>query len=333
MKRHIWKRKGIAHPQPQTIGDLLKAVSAGQIQHFGPLSLIPLLAKQTPTHRVIAPLASLRWESAPQLSLKNDSPFPAILPMQLGYLEYGLPSQSLCETTVLGPESERSINNAASLSPPDASWNLMLPDQLIAMPHMLRHALWASCGERSVEKIWPAIIALQNQLGWENGSVTPSQKRICAERIILIRQAFVLQPQQIGYLLLWEGKAIALEMGPTGEWWSEWFPRLCDNSIAPLTFGQDFQLPKLQPRPRQILSQELAAKENKALERLRKQKAERLLIHLHSESLPARWRYHTQALHVFDITEAALIGQVIMTDQACTYASLFAPGILQISKE
>ena len=141
MKRHIWKRKGIAGPGPDKMGDLLVGVSAGQTQQLGPLSLIPLLAKDTQAHKVIAPLASLRWESAPQLNLKNDSPFPAIVPMQLGYLEYGLPSQSVCETLILAAESERTINNAASLSPPDASWNLMLPDQLIAMPRTqhMRH--------------------------------------------------------------------------------------------------------------------------------------------------------------------------------------------------
>lgn len=320
----------MTHPGPETIGDLLKGIRAGKIQHFGSLSLLPLLASSPQTHKSIAPLVSLRWESAPQLSLKNDSPFPAIVPMQLGYLEYGIPSQAVCESLVLAANGERSISNAASLSPPDASWNLMLPDQLIAMPHMLRRSLWASSGERSIDKLWPTIIEFQHALGWENGSVTPSQKRICAERIMLIRQAFLLESQQIGYVLYWKGKAIAVELGPSVAWWTEWFPRLCDYGIAPLTFRADFVLPKLRPRPRQILSKELQARELGAQTRLQLQKAERLLMHLSIESLHYQWRFQAEALHLLDIQDASMIGQAVLAEGQCAYLSLFDPESLQL---
>ncbi|MEL6594151.1 MAG: hypothetical protein AAFQ68_28870, partial [Bacteroidota bacterium] len=253
MKKNLWKRRSLRQSGPDNLGSLLEHCIAAPKQQIGSLSLIPLLVPPGIGHRSLATFKELRWESSPQLRLRNDSAFPAIVPMQLAYLEYGLPSQAVCEAMILRPESQLDLRDAASLSPPDASWNLMLPDQMIAMPHQLRRSLWASCGERSISKLWPTILRFQHSLQWDSGEITPEQKRLCAERVILLRQNFVLLPEQLGYLLYWNGQLIGIELGPSHDWWKEWFPRLRDYGLVPMSFAPNFEVPDLQARPRKIM--------------------------------------------------------------------------------
>jgi hypothetical protein len=297
-------------------------------QRSGPLTVWPLLG---PEHagRFASPLSGLKLEGVKgygNLTLENSTGAGlAIVPLHIGYIQDQAQNHALCRSAFIGPGQKLLFEDACCVQQAQGGYLEGREQWFFVLPVELREEALKLRGQKSYQKLWRSISALNERYGMEGKGHL--EQIVCRERAYLTQFAsrFELTPGQTGALFFFGDVLAGVELAPSAEYFAEVFTALICFCYGPLAMRRERARSKEQrsapapfaaatlPELRQALSQSRRATQERLLEALRKLPQERFKRQEEERYLKLR---------LSTLEGQGFLGQVVEEEGKLLYASL-----------
>ena len=317
-----------------TIKDILKGCEPGRIQTVGYMQVIPLVS-DLHDDRFVAPSgAKVGTSSYGTLVIRNTADQTMILPAQIGYVvnqqaqDHALPHVGL----VKGKDM-RAFDTAACIQQSQGGYIAEGEHQMLVLPLPLRETAHTMRKERNYSRLWPAISNLNAQAGISKTYGSGGHLEYFLKEFKNELETFVAQfepvENQIGAIIIINGKLMGIERAPNPEYWLDIWPALireCYGSMAILEakkHGPTPPVPKTRVSLGKVksldeLKQKLVGVTEEEYNRVKTIVANLLGLELASEVDEA----FGGKMNVEAVSNKRFVGQIVTDDSKVVYASL-----------
>jgi len=222
-----------------TISEILRGCTPGRIQSVGYMQVIPLTATKDMTDdRIVSPakMSSMRTTDYGSMSIKNESDKIMIVPSQAAYVvKQAAQDHALPHVGIIGKKKSKSFDTARCIQENQGGYISSGNHKMAILPFMLREPAHKERSERDYSKLWSAIRRLNNETKAGNiGNLVHFLDKFKDELDQFIAE-FEPVPNQVGAIILINGKVVGVERAPNYEYWTEIWPALireCYGSLA-----------------------------------------------------------------------------------------------------
>lgn len=220
-----------------TIRSVLRGVKPGRMQSVGNMQVIPLILDMPEDNRFAPPDLYVSNRNYGQIDLSNQDTRPTIAPVGATYLT----KQRAQDHAIMGAQfikgkSRIRINDAACVQSTQGGMIQEEQTELQILPYSLREESIGLRGKQSHNKLWYAIGRFNRLAGCARGA---QHLEYYTEVHNALMDQFVAEfevlPNQIGAIILINGKVYGVERAPNTSYWrTVWKPliRMCYGSQA-----------------------------------------------------------------------------------------------------
>ncbi len=326
MKLNPWKNKGLAGG----LARLLKGREAGPSVKRAGLEMIPLFGG---IHREYAPPeTALELEQVTdygRMILKNRSRKWTIVPLHMGYFQFGAQNHAMCRSYILKPGERKEFKDAACIQAAQGGYIKEADRRFIVLPQPLRGRALALKGVKEYGKLWKDIERFNQSLGLKHRGHLDELKQ--ARQPELLRTVYFLetQPEQTGAVFLNRGRVVGLELAPGPGFWKELHLPLVMYCYAPLRLhGEPVESPAGDERRSGTFAGARTPDEVETLLRemreARMEMTRSLLRGLGEVSMKAKREQSAGEHELFTIDAGEFRGQAVLREGEPAYVSLTA---------
>lgn len=249
MKLNLWKHLTAKHGL-DTVGffaELLDERVLGTPMSAGALTMIPVFRSAVREDLFAAPEDALMLERVARygtMIFKNKDERPAIIPMQLGYLQKEAQNHAMCVAGLLAPKSSATFTDACCVQQAQGGLIVAHDERFIVLPHPLRSTAFALRGQNSYSKLWKAITAFNQLLGLKARGHLDDLKHEYQPQLLRISHQLELLDGQTGAIFLFNGMFVGLELAPDAAFWAQLHTALVMFGYAPLTLISELVAPE-----------------------------------------------------------------------------------------
>lgn len=221
-----------------TVEEILAGVSPGRMQSVGSMAVIPLLSEESEQDTTFAPLDDLHVGTSNygSVDLENQADRPTIVPPGAGWVvKQAAQDHAVGSGVLMRAKSKTTVDTARCIQQSQGGTISKAAHDMLILPASLRTKALALRRESGYNKLWPSIDEFNRSLGVSGGAhLEYFLKEFKGELDTFVAQ-FELVPNQVGALILINGKTVGIERAPSEEFWkSLWEPlvRVCYGSLA-----------------------------------------------------------------------------------------------------
>ena len=219
-----------------TIKEVLKGLIAGRRQKVGIMTVIPLLSTTTNDRFKTPKKVNVSTVSYGTVKLNNSEDEEIIVPTNVGYLvKQAAQNHGLMKAAYINKFSTHVDSTAACIQ--SSQCGTIAPGQhdYIILPWALRETAFNTRKDVSFSKLWNDISALNSAFGMSAEGHLEYFLDNFAKQLDQFVAEFETVPEQVGAIILINGKVAGIERAPNYEYWKDiWRPliRECYGSLA-----------------------------------------------------------------------------------------------------
>jgi hypothetical protein len=237
MKLNVWKSFNKSKKGATSLANLLQARECGTATRWGHLEMIPLFGSACPAGTYAPPEKSLSLTKVTnygEMTLKNHSKLPTIVPLHLGYFQNAAQNHAMCVSALLNPGESKKFKDACCIQEAQGGYIQEADERFIILPQPLRDKALALRGKENYSKLWKDITTFNNRLKLKQRGHLDELKR--AYQPELLRTVYYLEPypNQTGALFLCNNTVMGIELAPDTAFWQDLHKPLVMYCYAPL---------------------------------------------------------------------------------------------------
>jgi hypothetical protein len=316
----------------QSFSGLLNELAMGQPQSWGLLDMVPLLPteQRKGNDQFVPPLQQLhlvRVHSYGTLELENTAHEGVLIaPMHVGFFQPGAQNHATSRVLILDADEHLVVDDCFCIQQSQGGYLAEAQQRFIVLPLGLRRTALELRGEKEFTRLWENIDAFNRRYGIARGGHLERFLRPNFHRLIPLRHAFEVLPQQVGAAYFVAGRLVGVEVAPNVAYWSDVGPILTmycygaaalqaerhqlQSTRAPLNLDGLANLDDLAQRLQQARSQDEATYRS-GLETFAQD----------------TWKYNPEegkkGLEVLSLASQEWVGQIVRSNQQIVYLSVF----------
>lgn len=222
-----------------SISDVIRGCTPGRIQSVGYMQVIPLISDMV-DDRFVSPEQGSEVSTTDYgtMVFKNNTQNIMIVPSEAAYVYKKQKAQdhSMTHAGLVGSNSHKSFNTAACIQQTQGGYlNIKESGVMSILPFPLREESFKVRDGNGYSKLWPAISSLNSSMGLSgHGHLEYFYDSFRKELDSFIAE-FELIPNQVGAIVLINGKVVGIERTPNYKYWESVWPALireCYGSLA-----------------------------------------------------------------------------------------------------
>jgi hypothetical protein len=220
-----------------TVEQILAGTSRGRMQTVGQMQVIPILGDDDDAFD--PPDFTVGTQDYGSVHLRNDGDRPTIVPTGAGWVVRAAAQDHAVGSGALMPaKSSRTIDTAMCIQQTQGGLISKSKHKMLVLPVALRSPALAKRKERGYDKLWASISEFNESVGasdrYGGGHLEYFLQKYQRELDEFVAE-FELVPDQIGAIVLINGKVVGIERAPSQAFWEAvWEPliRVCYGSLA-----------------------------------------------------------------------------------------------------
>lgn len=218
-----------------TVEEILAGTSTGRRQAVGQMEVIPILGDDDDTWA--PPEVEVGTSDYGTVNLRNAQDRPTIVPPGAGWVvKEAAQDHAIGGGALIGAGKEKLIDTAMCIQETQGGLISKADHEMLILPLALRPIALAKRKEKQYSKLWDAIGEFNSKLGSRGrGSHLEHFLKSFAKEMDEFVAQFELVPNQLGAIILVNGKLAGVERAPSAAYWAKvWEPliRICYGSLA-----------------------------------------------------------------------------------------------------
>lgn len=226
-----------------TIAALLRGATPGRTQSVGLMEVVPLLSELSDERFASPADAGVRMSTASYGTMVFDNACAAeegpqllIVPCHAGFVvKQAAQDHAMAEVGLVPPGQRGRFDTAMCIQQSQGGLISAGSHRMTILPHQLRERALAVRGQRSYDKLWPAISRFNAAFGVKGAAHLSSYFDRFARELDQFVAEFECVPGQVGAIVLIDGDVVGVERGPSHGYWAGVWPALirgCYGSLA-----------------------------------------------------------------------------------------------------
>ena len=218
------------------LADLLRGCTAGRAQTVGVMQVIPLISEVNDER--FAPPQNLRVSNRNygHVRLRNATDRPVIMPRDSAFMtKRAAQNHALSKAAIILANSARDFETGACIQQTQGGTLRESDTELSLLPFPLREAAFEVSDVREYGKLWNAISAFNQRMGARSGGHVEHFLIAFKKQLDEFVSEFEPVPQQVGAIILVNGKIAGIERFSSYEQWLSVWPliiRDCYGALA-----------------------------------------------------------------------------------------------------
>jgi hypothetical protein len=216
----------------QSFSGLLDELAMGRPQSWGLLDMVPLLPteQRKSNDQFVPPLQQLhlvRVHSYGTLELENTAHEGVLIaPMHVGFFQPGAQNHATSRILLLDANEHLVVDDCFCIQQSQGGYLAEAQQRFIVLPLGLRRVALERRGEKAFARLWEDIDAFNRRYGIARGGHLERFLRPNFHRLVPLRHAFEVLPQQVGAAYFVAGRLVGVEITPNAAYWSDVGPIL-----------------------------------------------------------------------------------------------------------
>lgn len=219
-----------------TIAEILAATQAGRVQTVGLMQVIPLISEEADDRFALPSKAEVSTSGYGSMVFSNPEDKVLIVPAQIGYVvKQAAQDHAMASAGLVRKQGKKTYKNAMCIQQSQGGFISAGQHQMLILPFSLREAAISKRKEHSYNKLWEVISTFNSNLGLKkHGHIEYFLKHFKKELDQFVAE-FECVPNQVGAIVLIDGKVVGIERTPSPAFWKAVWPALireCYGSLA-----------------------------------------------------------------------------------------------------
>ena len=316
------------------LSEILKSCIPGKIQSVGIMQVIPLVSEIT-NDNFVSPMMAAKVSTSGYgtLVVDNQSKEPMIVPPQTGYVvKQSAQDHALPGVKVVNGKMRSSFNNAMCIQSSQGGLISSEEHKMLVLPFPLRERAHVTRNDFHYDRLWGDISALNRRAGL-TGRYTGAHLEYFLNEFKDQLDRFVAEfepvPNQVGAIILINGRVVGIEKAPNYEYWSSVWSALireCYGSLAILE-ARESKKTEVPPTRVPLRKADSVADLKKALQEATDEeydKVKDIVNNISDIHLGQKVDENVGDLNIEELSHKRFVGQIVRNGDVVVYASLVA---------
>jgi len=218
-----------------TIKEILKGCEVGRIQSVGYMQVIPLLSDLV-DDTIAPPKFQTSTRDYGTLVVDNPNGSDSILPFAAGFItQQKAQNHATTKAAYIPGKRQTTITNAACIQSSQGGSIQKGDHPMTILPWSIREAAMIVKDAKNYSKLWPTIEEFNQNLGLQKQGHLEYYLSSFKKQLDVFVAEFETLPNQVGAIIIMNGKVVGIEKAPNYSYWKElWTPliRECYGSLA-----------------------------------------------------------------------------------------------------